>query len=583
MNTRIRNKNNEQQIHRQRLARMADERRQILAMPPQKAIDAILDHPRNTALVHSMAEEDLFFLVHDIGAQDSLEILSLASNRQWEYILDLEVWNRDRINRDAVTYWLNLLHQADPNRFIEWTMKDKYDLLEYYLNRTVDIRVRENDEEDPSDYGDGYFTYDGTFYIRFFDDAFEAFDDEESQEELENFIFTMLERLAAEDHVAYQLMLLRTINVMPGESEEEAYRFRNVRLSEKGFLPYDEAVGVYAPIRPETVKKRPRKVLLSRADTDFTVPVPVNHSFLLSADTLFGKALQSIDTEEVLNDLQVEFAALCNQIVSADLSPVREREGLLKVVNKSCGYLGIGLHRLSGTPEPPGPAECATLLRIYSLADIFRTGYGMVVELRNRAVLWQRESWFHRNRLALSFWGERLVGHLGGLMLKRPKCFDNFTSGGLYREFSNLQDLKGAEMALAETITFDRLLSRIDIPVSDFPDDHFITHENLLLTLWARHRLDLKPAPEPIAIDQFRPFYKALWTTGVTPPRISDAIKADFLDWLAGATGEPAYELSRDTGDALERLFGRIEEEFSDVPANDLDHRFVQMFLLKKN
>ena len=36
--------------------------------------------------------EDFYFLIHEIGIEDSLPLLSLASNRQMEYLLDLEVW-----------------------------------------------------------------------------------------------------------------------------------------------------------------------------------------------------------------------------------------------------------------------------------------------------------------------------------------------------------------------------------------------------------------------------------------------------------------------------------------------------------
>ncbi len=581
MNIDIREEKNAQNIQRQRLTRLAEDKRKILGLPPEKALDAILDHPQNTALVHSMAEEDFFFLTNDIGPHDALELLSLASNRQWEYILDIEVWNRDRINVDAVTFWLNLLHQADPNRFIQWTMQDKYDLLEYYLNQTIDILILENDD-DPSDFPDGFFTYDGTFYIRFHEDAFADIEDEETREELENFVFTLLERLAAEDHTAYQLMLLRSINVMPGESEEEAFRFRNVRLAEKGFLPFDEAVGVYAPIRPESVKKRPRKILLSRLELDFNVPVPVGHSNMLSTDTLFGKALFSIDIEEILSDIQVEFAALCNQVIAADQHPIRERDALRGIVNKGCGYLSIGLHRLAGTRKPPGAIECAALLHNYSLEDIFRTGYGLVIELKTRAMKWQQESWFTRNQLALNFWDERLVGHIGGLLLKRPKCFDNYASGELYRDFATMDDIKTTEAALSEAIAFDTLFTDLQVETRNLPDRHFITSATLLLTLWANNRLDQKNAPDPIAIDKFRPFYESLWTTGKQPMQISDSTKADFLKWLSESTGKEEVELSEKFRDALERLFDRVEKEFALVSPEDLDHRFVQLFLLKK-
>ena len=36
--------------------------------------------------------------------------------------------------------------------------------------------------------------------------------------------------------------------VIPAEAEEEAFRQRNVRLAEKGLLPFEEAVGIYQPL-----------------------------------------------------------------------------------------------------------------------------------------------------------------------------------------------------------------------------------------------------------------------------------------------------------------------------------------------
>lgn len=569
----------QQRMIRRRLDQLAEQKREILAMAPENALDAILEHPQNTALVHSMAEEDFFFLIHDIGATDALELLSLASNRQWEYILDLEVWHRDRINLNSVTYWLHLLHRADPGRFIQWSMQEKYDLLEYYLNHAIEIRVRESDE-DPSDFGNGFFTYDDTFYVRLTENTFSWIEDEDTREEFETFLHTLLRRIAEEDHMAYQLMLLRAANVMPGESEEEAFHFRNVRLAEKGFLPFDEAMGVYAPMRPETVKQRTKQGRPS-GFSDFNVPVPVNHSRMLHTDTLFGRALEGIEIEDLLNDIQTEFACLCNQVVAADQQPIREREQLRPVVNKACGFLSIGLHRLAGTHSPPRGDESAALLRRYCLADIFRTGYGAVTDLQQQAQKWQRKSWFYRQKLALNFWGERLVGHIGGLLLKRPKFFDNYASGQLYRDFATMADVRATQAALNEAMGFDRLLAGMEVDVRRLPEQFNVTYENLLLTLWARNRLGLDETVKPIAVDAFRPFFQSLWSDGQTPGRIKTSVKSDFLSWLAASTGLSEPEISESVAEGLERLFEAVEEEYGAVAAKDLDPRFVHLFLLK--
>ncbi|MFO8112858.1 MAG: DUF6178 family protein [Desulfosalsimonadaceae bacterium] len=571
------------EIHHRRMASLTADKKRIFAMAPEDALDAILDHPTNRALVHSMAEEDFFFLLNGIGHHDAIDILSLASNRQWEYILDMEAWHRDRMQLERVGYWLNLLHQADPGRFVEWTMQEKYPLLEYYLNRTADIFVREHDE-DPSDLGDGFFTCDDVFYIRFSKEAFTGIEEEEDREEMENFLYTLIHRIADEDHMAYQVMLLRAASVIPGESEEEAFRFRNVRLAEKGFLPFDEAVGVYAPVRPEAIQKDPRKRIEKKAAMDFTVPVPINHAVMLQRDTLFGKALAHIDAEEVYNEIQTEFASLCNRIIAADQIPIKEREQLRSVVNKACGYLGMGIQRLAETKAPPEASRSASIISNYSLTDIFRTGYALVLALKKRAEKWQKQSWFAKNRLALAFWGEYLVGHIGGLLLKHPKHFDNYKSGYLYREFAAIDDIREAEAALNEAMIFDRMLSLMDIHTEGLPEQQFVTFHAVLLTLWAKSRIDIPPYDrvEPIPVKSFRPFYRSLWEKGAKTGHIKDSVKSDFLDWLSTSTGFTAHDISLKAASSLENLFAALEDEFADVDEKDLDSRFVTLFLLRK-
>ncbi|MFW6081064.1 MAG: DUF6178 family protein [Desulfosalsimonas sp.] len=563
--------------HRQRLARLAADKRQILSNPPEKALDEILEHPQATALVHSMAEEDFFFLVHDIGPEDSIELLSLASNRQWEYIIDVEIWNRDRINTGALTHWMNLLSQADGDRFIDWIMREKGELLEYYLNDAVEILVRD-DDEDPGDFPDGFFTYDGVFYTRIKDEFLNAVEDEETRDQRQHFIYSMLERLADEDHLGYQATLLRSANVMPSESEEESFRLRNVRLAEKGFLPFEEAVGVYSPMRPETAHRRSRKYTFSNSHADFTVPVPLQPSAMLTGNTVFSDALWKIDAEELLNELQIEFAALCNRIIAADQQPIRGREELRHTVHKTCGFLSIGIHRLAGTNQPPEPEQSAAILKTYSLEDIFRTGWGLVVELKEKARKWKTRSWFAKNTLALSFWGERLVGYIGGLLLARPKYFDNYKTGVLYRDFESLADTADAASALDEAMALDRILSCVEPDTSGLPDLHFLTHENLLLTMWARHRLGLEQKVESIPVEAFQPFFRDLWHER----RLKNSAVTDFFSWLSSASGFTEDELSRQAGRAIENLFSKIEDEYAMVSEKDLDPRFVHLFILKK-
>ncbi|HSO19621.1 MAG TPA: DUF6178 family protein, partial [Desulfosarcina sp.] len=72
----------------ERIRRLSETRRHVLRLPADQAMAAVFEHPQPAALVHSFPEEDLHFLVHDIGPQNALPLLGLASTRQWEYLLD---------------------------------------------------------------------------------------------------------------------------------------------------------------------------------------------------------------------------------------------------------------------------------------------------------------------------------------------------------------------------------------------------------------------------------------------------------------------------------------------------------------
>ena len=118
----------------------------LLAASGKKALQLILDSPTPAHLVQSLAEEDLFWLVQEIGPEDALPILSLASNDQWQYLLDLEVWEKDHLGSASVNRWLALLLKADPHRFLIWGLRDNIEFIELHLSRNIDVRIPEEDE-----------------------------------------------------------------------------------------------------------------------------------------------------------------------------------------------------------------------------------------------------------------------------------------------------------------------------------------------------------------------------------------------------------------------------------------------------
>ncbi|MBU4503322.1 MAG: hypothetical protein KJ635_01295, partial [Proteobacteria bacterium] len=488
---------------------LSRQRKEILSLPEEKALDRILDSPQPAAIIHSFPEEDFYFLINDIGLEDSLQLLSLASDKQLEYILDIEVWEKDRIGINNVTKWLDLFFRADPQRFVRWFLNKKTEFIEFYLFKNIEVKIREHDQ-DPSIFGDDFFTLDNVYYIRFVDLPVETESNSNFIKNRNEFLSNFIETLSGYDHNIFQNVLLEAFTVIPAEYEEEAFRLRNVRLAEKGFLPFDEAIGIYQPLKPEALSKQSAKFITERSEIRLYIPVPHYSTGMLKEGNLFTDSLKKIEKDNVLDQIQVELASLANQILVADQKIIRNKEELGDIVKKACGYISIGLKQLAEESNDLDENRAVALIQRFPLSQIFRVGYGLVLELKWRAEKWRKISWFEKNKLHLGFWGEGWIGVLGGLLIKRPLYYDNYKTGMLYREFYSIEDIKHTEKILNEIIGFDNLLSCMTLtPTPPYAD--LFTYKNMVLTLWARHYLGLSDDLIPIDIDKFKIFFDELW------------------------------------------------------------------------
>ncbi len=569
----------------ERFEKLSEKRLQILKLPPKEAMNQILADPQPAALVHSFHEQDFYFLIHDIGAGDSVPLLALASNRQWEHIVDLEVWRRDQIDIESVSRWLNLLLRADPKRFIRWFLEEKLELIEFYLFKSIEVRVREHDQ-DPSEFGENFFSHDNAYYIQILERPVAIDQDDISEVQRKQFIAKLCEHLANHDHLVYQNVLLEATHVIPAESEEDCYHRRNVRLAEKGFLPFDEAIGVYQPIKPEDLANQSAKFLPRLADGPSLVPVAHYPLRMLKEDSHFTRALTTIDPGDALFQIQAEFANLCNQIIVADHKTIRDREALREIVKKTCGYISIGLERLAEDKTTVDPRKSAALIARYPLSQIFRIGFGGALKLKWRAENWLSQCWFARHGLRLTFWGEQWLGVLGGLLLKKPLFYDNYKTGVLYREFASMEDIKAMEDIFNQVIAVDDLLSLLPIDLEKPSSYGFLTYKNLILTLWAGHYLKLTEKKlKPIDLKTFKPFFEELLPgrpdpDAAKPREVPGDMKSRFLNWLAAVTGLREFEISERLGGTLESLFEEIANELGNVAVEDLEPKYIHLFLL---
>jgi hypothetical protein len=566
---------------RKKEIKLRQQRHEIIVSDSEKALDMILDAKAPATLTQSFPDQDLYYLMHKIGPYDFIPVLSMATSEQWEYILDVEVWDNDRLDIEYMTKIFDVLYKADPHRLLRWAVKEKPAFFEFYLFKNMVVKVREHDDPPPEDFND-YITLDDKFYFRFPEKP-ENRDDEPSKpknsQEAWELIEKMLKAVAQMDLSVFHGILLETESVLPSEIEEEEFRLKNLRLAEKGFLPFHEAMGIYQPTRIDSLRKRPDNSSLKQKEYDPDMPLPPQFfSQFLKGDNLFVQSLKLFDPKLIL-PIESELAALINKVISADKIKLKTKEDLEKAIIKTCDYLNLGLGIILKGELKPELARDVILK--YFLEDIFRTGSRAGIKLKTKAVNWFKHSFTNKNNLPLSFLGENFLGVIGGLFLDRPLFFDNYASGKLYSNFKSLADIHQTSRLLKQVIAADTIIGKLNIDIKSFKLG-ILTYKTLILTLWAKERLKLQLTLEPIDTKIFKDFFKALFQK--TESETDNQIQLnDLIFWVSETTGIQQGDLTKECFEVLTDLIDELEQEYAAVDPENIDPRFIPHFLLTKN
>lgn len=581
---------------RQKELKLRDYHNKVFASSSEKALDMILDYPFPAKLIQSFPDQDLYYLMHKIGKSDFIPVLSMASSEQWEYILDMDVWDNDRLDIKSMTNSFDLLFKADSQRLLRWVIKEKPDFLEFYLLNNIDIKIREHDELIPDD-SDEYITFDDKFYFKI-----KALVNEEDKENNRELILKMFKTLAELDLSVLHGLLLETSALMLSQTEEEQYRQKNIRLAEKGFLPFHHAIGIYQPTSSSFISKRQDKTFLDKEYFDSDLPLPPQFfSNVFQNKNLFVKALNLFDNKALLF-FETEFAVLTNKIISADKIKVESIKMLEKAALKACDYLNLGIEKmLNGRLDI---VLARDIIANYSLEDIFRAGVQESIFLKIRAQKWFKKSFMYKKRLPLSFLCEDFLAVLGGLFLDRPLLFvkdaevldtkeiktklEISDSGAMYKNFQSVFEIEQASKTLDKIIAIDEMLDKADFDISSFTQG-ILTYKSLILTLWAKRCLNLELSLEPIDIKVFKKFFIQLFSSfdnssydssNKDKSKGKETIQlSDMISWISEISG--IENISKNLIMVLENLLEEIKDEYASLDENDIDPRFMPHFFLK--
>lgn len=537
------------------------------ALSDGKALDRISNHPDPPRLIKRMPSEDFFWLIKKVGAEGSLELLKLASTDQWQYILDVESWQKDRLELNRTGRWMQRLLTADPKRFTQWLFSDGQGLAYYYLYRSIVVEMK-NEDEEIFEAGPEFFTVDGFFYIR------------PIQEDQRETIEALLRSMAQEDTHKYQALLTGLAGVLPAELEEDMYRIRNVRLAEHGFLPREEAIAVYAPLNPERLKTKKQDTTHgSTANLEDAGDAPRWPLQTIQGRNLLTKTISTLSDERLLDRLRLEFSGLCNQILSAEGLVNQDMDDLREIQLQAAGYLNLILKERCC--EDTDTAE--NLLRMNTLVSLFRAGFGLALNLKWKAERWLKGCWFHEAGLEPPFWGEAWGGALAGLLKKKPLFYCGEESQSGFRNFKSLSELSSTDNVLGFLDILDRLMAQLtETHPLDSPGSgsFHLTFYQMLFTLWARQLLALKPGFKALSLKEAKAFLRLLRAGDNAPPYRMFGFEERFLKAFAAPGPGSTDDASKKLKGALTKAWQDFSDEIEYVATDAFDAKYSQYILV---
>ncbi len=519
-------------------------------------------------VIRKLSNQDFTWLVKRIGEDDSLPLLTLGSLAQWQHLLDLEVWERDCFRVDRTAEWLKRLFDADPRRLVRWLLAEGQYLAYAYFYRTLEVLVVDPDQDDTLEMPEGFFTLDGVHYVKVVDEDYMPA------------IRDMLQVMVDLDYERYSWLLLSLGGVAPAETEEEMYRLRNVRMAEDGYLSFDEALEVYAPLDPASLESGGGPYRFDIVDADnHRVAAPFLPLLYAGEGTMLHKVAGRISDTRLIDRLRREFAGLCNQIHVADGLTSHDPEVLERTCRKTGGYISMALEERSG-----GDLMTAeTLVGSNPLLSLFRAGFGLAMHLKWDADRFIGESWFHAAGLASSFWGDLLGKTLEGLRARRPRFYDGDNAKEPCRDFEGLADWKKCRSRLLTLRALDRLFERLDhaAPLGrDLGEAKDLIFEPLLVTWRVRKRLGINPGYAPVSRNEAVDFLELLRKGETEPPyRMSGEGPFFVNEFMSYATDfDPAGRALLE--ESLLRLWHDFAAEYEHVASADLVPRYSRLIMI---
>ncbi len=524
--------------------------------------DLILSAPDAQRLVRSFAAESLFYTIKDLGLEDSIELVALASGEQISALVDLDCWKKDRFENQAMVDWLEILSEGGAKPLGELLNSIDLELLILFLKRFVHVVRTDDPEEPPEVEGAEVFELDEHYQIVFPHWTPRCV-----------LVRQLIEALHEQDYSYFVTVMEEVWWGVESELEERSFLLRNARLQDRGFPDYYEALDVLRPVRETELPRRTAPLRSARADADDASPIAADHTVLFAEDarSFLAEILNAGFRGEVAAELRLEMAYLTNRVLVAEGVDFSDREQVAAAVRLTHDTVNLALERLAGADLDRGVAVVGQ----HHLQHLFQLGWGLLIGLRRRAKETVGRLGLSPEKGEIGFLDTPHREALSGLLRPRPRYFEGIDRPGetRFRTFGSLADVERASAIVADVAALPDLCERLvaqrlgEVAALRPRDADDFRVSAVLLTGFAHRVLDRPPSLQPLEPEDLAELRRR--TLDPEAGRLSAAVRRRFLE-DAGA-GRSVFEFA----------LRRFEEEFLAIaPDRPLDPRFVTCLMI---
>jgi hypothetical protein len=406
------------------------------------------------ATIRALPPDEFFYVIHELGFPDAMEILVHGTPEQIQAVLDFSVWDRDRVAMEPSDEWLAALVEAPVEALGKWAQGIDVELLALLIRkrcRIYDLSLEEVPEETEAAL---WNSPDRLFTLEFLGDQEQGRVTQHLVDSLYRYSPDLMRRL---------LVGMRSEN--DAEMEETAFRWRTGRMADLGFVDFQEALSAYQELDPTSVhigsERAPSVRPQNEPVDDVHLRLPMVVTERLSGKTPFARAVAGLQTREEAAELHYALVALCNRVLSADQVNPSDEEAIRGVLDRLSATLDLAIEFLArGDSE----REVAAV-RSIPILTLHRLGTSLIGKLRRLADALRRKNPFAVLAPALDIFETEDGEILASLTRTRPlfpRLLDQPPAAGL-RPFATLADLARATRAVERAAAAIELLAGLGI------------------------------------------------------------------------------------------------------------------------